>query len=1004
MKKMKQWLSLALCLCLSLGLFGLEMPAKAATTITTPLVFTADTADASGEGWTWVKDTKKLTLDGLDLQVATSTDSTLTALTVPDGTEIIVNGANSIAIGGSTAFEQKQYGLYSTGKVTLSGSGTLTATSGNSSSSTAHSYPIFMDGDSSSLTINGPTVNASAYLVNTNKGVGYGVNVMGKLTMMSGSLTGKGAQKGGISRGIHARNLDVQGGSITANCYESTNLSSIAFYVGGASAAQLSITGGTITATAGPTGSTDLNAISSGLAIYSVTKENMTISGGSLTLKGELMGFRSSRDSDTPVTETMVVKGAVAMGDEADKDVTFSNYVYKVEGENAKHVSITEPAGPSIVVTRTTGESDPYPGESATYGVTISGFDPSGTPSGDWCNDDGSMPASKTPASSTLSYDSVEGKLTASIGADAEPGTYYFIVSGMNNTTQVKSNTVQLKIETPSLTLTPDEGNPALIGGKATGIAKYGITETGCTASTVEWYSDTAGTTGVSAPTGVQSAIAGGTLTLSLNSGATWPAGTYYFRVTNGGTVKSSVVTLKVSIPELTVNLTAGSGKVTLAPQAGDGTFYYKKTESDDSNNKPAYDTTTDLIGWTALTEATDIEGPNGTAIYVQVAKVDDSKFKAWGQASATPKADPAPGPVKNSPAIKQSGSNDVVIEAGDSDPVEVSVELSGANVGSGVQLTATIGGVTASATATENGKLTITFPAGALNGLKEGEYDIVVSFAGDANNNPCSAKVGTASVEPADEFDIGIDVLAVKKGKKLVLPKFKGYTGSWSVKDESVAAIVKKGKRVKAKALGTTKLVYTVEAAPKKALVINDRTLKAGDQYEITLNVRKKGELVTKLTLDKRKLALSTVGNTTAQLVATVKPSKALDKEVFWTSSNPKVATVDKQGNITAVGKGKCKITAVSTSLKRMSATVTVKGAIEVKPAKKSVKVGKQLTLTATVVDGIDKQVTWASSKPDVATVDENGVVTAIKKGKTTITVTAANGETATATITVKK
>ena len=52
------------------------------------------------------------------------------------------------------------------------------------------------------------------------------------------------------------------------------------------------------------------------------------------------------------------------------------------------------------------------------------------------------------------------------------------------------------------------------------------------------------------------------------------------------------------------------------------------------------------------------------------------------------------------------------------------------------------------------------------------------------------------------------------------------------------------------------------------------------------------------------------------------------------------------------------------------------------------SLEEGETLTLTATVTpdDAADKTVTWSSSKPEIASVDENGVVTAIKAGRAII------------------
>ena len=78
----------------------------------------------------------------------------------------------------------------------------------------------------------------------------------------------------------------------------------------------------------------------------------------------------------------------------------------------------------------------------------------------------------------------------------------------------------------------------------------------------------------------------------------------------------------------------------------------------------------------------------------------------------------------------------------------------------------------------------------------------------------------------------------------------------------------------------------------------------------------------------------------------------------------------------------------------------------IELDITQKSLNVGDTFTLTATLKpnNATDKSVTWSSSNTSVATVDENGVVTAVSEGTATITATASNGVEASCTVTVKQ
>ncbi len=181
-------------------------------------------------------------------------------------------------------------------------------------------------------------------------------------------------------------------------------------------------------------------------------------------------------------------------------------------------------------------------------------------------------------------------------------------------------------------------------------------------------------------------------------------------------------------------------------------------------------------------------------------------------------------------------------------------------------------------------------------------------------------------------------------------------------------------------------------------------------DSKEFTLTIDQQGTIhVTSVSLDKANLEL-TEGET-AQLTATVLPDNATNKNVTWSTSNASIATVDANGEVTAVSAGTATITATADG-KSATCTVTVTAdtvpvtGVTMNKTSTSLYVGGSETLTATVQPGnaSNQTVTWSTSDPSVATV-ENGTVTAVGRGTATITVTTVDGGfTADCTVTVSR
>ena len=174
-----------------------------------------------------------------------------------------------------------------------------------------------------------------------------------------------------------------------------------------------------------------------------------------------------------------------------------------------------------------------------------------------------------------------------------------------------------------------------------------------------------------------------------------------------------------------------------------------------------------------------------------------------------------------------------------------------------------------------------------------------------------------------------------------------------------------------------------------------------------------KKGKEVKATSIKISQSTVSIGAGQTTKLTVSFAPGNVTNKKLKWKSSNTSIATVDQDGIVKGLKKGRVTITASTTDGSKKSTTCTVNVVKKVLLTsisidnKISLKTGKKKTLKVlyTPTNASKKSVKWTSSNIKVAVVSSKGVVTAKSAGKAVITATARDGskKTATCTVTVK-
>ena len=281
----------------------------------------------------------------------------------------------------------------------------------------------------------------------------------------------------------------------------------------------------------------------------------------------------------------------------------------------------------------------------------------------------------------------------------------------------------------------------------------------------------------------------------------------------------------------------------------------------------------------------------------------------------------------------------------------------------------------------------------GLVRAYSVGEAIITASTTDGSNlSASCKVTVLTSLAESItlDYTEVSLRATETATLVATVLPETTSNKGvEWSSSDESVATVSKKG---------------IVTAISVGEAIITATTVD-GTDLSATCKVMVVPTLAESVVLNLNEVSLE--ATETATLVATVLPELTTDKSVEWSSSNESVAAIDANGLVTAITVGEAIITATTADGSNLSASckVTVVPTLAETITLDKTEISFEATETATLVAIVlpelatDKSVEWSSSNESVATIDANGLVTAIAVGEAIITVTTVDGSNLSAT-----
>lgn len=323
--------------------------------------------------------------------------------------------------------------------------------------------------------------------------------------------------------------------------------------------------------------------------------------------------------------------------------------------------------------------------------------------------------------------------------------------------------------------------------------------------------------------------------------------------------------------------------------------------------------------------------------------------------------------------------------------PVQVDLEIVDSStivsVGDNMQLKINVEGDNANSviwTSCDNSVATID-ALGNITAYKKGTTRINATMINEELFGTSEPQIASIILEVVDSFSLTDSEKIVNVGEEFIISALvtnESANVTWTSSDENVAKVAtSKEDKFKGVVTGVSKGKATITATQNIDGVYKKAVCEVSVK-EPVINV----EIVPK------DVEINVGGN--YKLITQFTPQTPDDTSVTWISSDTSIVVVDGEGIITGVKGGKAVVSIVTNDgIKMASCNVTVREPVtDIQLHTNSITANMsqrtyQLTYKITPdIEGVNKKVNWTSSNNEVATVDENGLVTFVKPGKTTI------------------